>query len=261
MWALLATLARADELDARIELYDAMLAEAAWGDLDTAIAAYRRLSRNVGERDPAGTDALYWLGNALDQLDQPEEAREALVGGISSGRCTGCRDLLERISIDGESVTSVPVRWSFDDANHGFFHPWTVQDTGSIRLAPGPKGDPSLEWTSNAQARRPDQLVVGFRHPSPAPHTVRFELTATGLTAILQVWAQDDDGRTWTLPEPVVIEAGQRRAVTIALSALIPEDGGPPLEPAALSRLTLVDLTGTRGSGPHTLWIDDFEVR
>lgn len=262
MWAAaLAGLAGATELDARAALYDAMLAEAAWGDLDAAVATYKRLSRSLPDRDPVATEALFWLGHALDQRGSAEEAREALIGGIATGRCDGCRALLERIAIDEESVTVVPVRWTFDDARHGFFHPWTLQDAGAIRLAPGPDGDPALEWTSMAEARRPDQLVVGFRSPSPPPVGLRFEITAADRPALLQLWAQDADGRVYTLPEPVVLAPGAPRPVAVTLAALAPAEPGPPLDPARLSRVVLVDVTGGRQPGPHRVWLDDFEVR
>ena len=253
----------AEEPEPRIELYDTMLQEALSGDLRQATSKYRTLARRLAAEDPARAEALLWLGRALYDLGEVEDAREALLDGIRSGLCPiRCRELLEIIEVDQESITRTPTAWTFDQTDHGFFHPWKVQDLGGIRIGTAPTGDPALEWTTFAQARRPDRLVVGFQRPLPVPRTVRLTMTSGAHEALLQVVVEDEAGRRYGLSEALVVVPGAPRRFVVPLRALQPVDpGGPPLNPAALWRLALVDLTGQRTTGPNTLWIHDFEVR
>ena len=260
-WALVAW--GADEVQDRVELYDAMLQEALTGDLQAAALAYRSLSRKLPAEDPTRAEALLWLGRALYDLGEVEEARESLLDGIRSGLCPNrCRELLEIIEVDQESITATPTAWTFDQTDHGIFHPWLVQDLGSIKIATSPNGDPALEWSTTAQTRKPDRLVVGFQRPFPPPEEVRLTVTSSTHDALLQMLVEDEAGRRYGLPEALVVLPGAPRRITVPLRLLEPvEPADPPCDPATLWRLTLVDLTGNRATGPNTLWIHDFEVR
>lgn len=263
MWLWVACAWAADDLEHRVELYDALLREALSGDLEQATVAYRSLSRKLPIDDPIRADALLWLGRALYDLGEVDQARDALLDGIRSGLCpVRCRELLEIVEVDQASITRTPTSWTFDQTDHGLFHPWQVQDLGGIRIDVSPAGDAALEWTTIAQTRKPDRLVVGFQRPAPAPEQLRITVTSSALEALLQILVEDDGGRRYGLPEALVVKPGGPRRLTVPLRVLEPVDpADPPLDPAGLWRLTLVDLTGSRSPGPNTLWLHDFEVR
>jgi hypothetical protein len=252
-------LAQAEELDSRIQLYDALLAEV-HGEVETAVARYTELSRTLSDEDPTLSESLYWLGHGLYDLGRVDDARQALRDGIRNGTCPRCRDLLGVIDIESSAITSVPVEWTFHDATHGLFHPWRVQELGSIQVAPAPWGDPGLQWTTIARPGEPDRLVVGFRDPSPAPESVRFVVVSTDLVAWIDVVAEDDHGRTFALEGPIAASRGVARRIAVPFSQLVPTDKGPPLDTRHLVLLSIVDRTASRSSGTNRLWIDDFEV-
>jgi hypothetical protein len=260
VWPLFAVPAYAQELDSRIRLYDALLADV-HGDLESAVGRYTHLSRTLSDQDPTLSESLYWLGHGLYDLGRIDEAREALKEGIRSGTCPRCRDLLGVIDIEDAAITTVPVEWTFEDMAHGLFHPWRVQELGSIEVTPAPWGDAGLLWTTIARPGEPDRLVVGFRDPDPAPEIVRFVVVSTDLVALIDVVAEDDHGRTFSLQTPLPASRGVARRIPVTLGSLVPTDGGAPLDTRHLVLLSIVDRTASRSAGTNSLWIDDFEVR
>lgn len=251
------------EADRKATLQDGLLREAT-GDLVGAIALYRTLSSGAADDDPVRIDALQWLGRLYDEIGEVALAREVLLEGVRSGS-RACQDLLERIDIEAESITAVPVLWAFDSSDHGFFHPWTVQDRGAIRLGTDPLGEPALEWSTDP--RRRDHLVVGFAEPDPAPEQLRFEMRSSRLDVLLQVVMWDDMGNTWRMPDPIPVPPGAAVPVILRLRDLVPD---PPangeLNAEHAWRLVLEqDTTGARASADsterNTVWIDDFELK
>jgi len=249
--------------DRRATLQDGLLREAT-GDLAGAVALYRTLSSGAADDDPVRIDALQWLGRLYHEIGEVDLAREVLLEGVRSGS-RACQDLLERIDIEAESIRTVPVLWDFESPDHAFFHPWTVQDRGAIRLGADPLGEPALEWSTDP--RRRDHLVVGLEEPKPAPQQLRFEIRSSRLEVLLQVVMWDEMGNTWRMPDPIVVPPGAAVPVVLRLRDLVPD---PPatgaLNTGQAWRLVLEqDTTGGRaGDGSterNTVWIDDFELK
>ena len=255
LWLLAPALA--DEADARRALWDALLTEAERGDVAGAVQRFQELSRTLGAESATQAEALYWLGHGLYELDRIPDARGALLDGIRSGRCPQCRDLLEEIELELHSVTAVPTLWTFDDGQHGLFHPFAVQDQGAIQVADGLTG-PALRWTTLVRDREPDRLELGLRTTSA--RQVRFSIRSVSLDALIEVRAEDVFGRLYT-SDPIEVPDGPVRRVVVPLDAFSRVETGEPLDPAEVARVELVDLTGARLSGANVLWIDDFEVR
>ena len=253
-------IAAANELDNRIEFYDALLADS-HGDLDAAVQHYTQLSRTLSDEDPTRSESLYWLGHGLYDLGRTDEARRALLDGIWIGACVRCRDLLEVIEVEDAAITTVPVSWDFHGGTHGLFHPWRVQELGSIRVASAPWGDLGLEWETNARPGDPDRLVVGFRDPSPAPQSVRFQVVSSDLMAWIDIVVEDDHGRTFALEDPILAIRGVAKQISVPLAELVPNDGGARLDPSRMVLLSIVDRTASRSAGQNHLWLDDFEIR
>lgn len=255
-------------LASRIQLYDALLVDAR-GDQAGAVDRYEKLSRTLSDTDPTLADALYWLGLGEWELGRVPEARRALLDGIRTGGCPTCRDLLEAIELDAASITTIPAAIGFESGNHTVFHPWRVQQLGSIGVGVGPAGDAALEWTTLARPGDPDRLVIGLRTPTPAPVAFAFDVWSVGLDAVLDVVAEDDDGRQWSLAQPIEVPRGPKTRVWVPLAALVPVAGpaqadAPParsVAPAHLVSLSIVDRTALRRSGPNDLWIDDLALK
>lgn len=249
-------------LNARASLHEAMAQEVIHGDLEGSARHYLRMSRNRATDDATRAETLFSLGRAMYDLGRIDLARDALLEGIRSGVCPiHCRDLLETMEIDLDSVTTVPTRWTFDETDHGFFHPGAVQDLGAIKLGEAPDGDRALAWSTAPQARRPDRLVLGLKRPDPAPAVVSMRITSETLDAILQLVVEDEAGHRYSLPSARALPAGRPRTLELPLSLLVPlQPGTPPLDPTQLNRLALIDLTGARTSGSNTLWIHEFAL-
>ena len=265
VWLVLAT-AQAQDLsgtDRRAVLQDGLLREA-MGDAVGAIALYRTLSTGGADDDPVRLDALQALGRLYDDIGEVSLAREALLEGVRSGS-RACQDQLERIDIEAESITTVPVLWTFDSPDHGFFHPWTVQDRGAIRLGVDPLGEKSLEWST--EPRRRDHLVVGLDRPQPTPEVLRFMVRSSRLEVLLQLVVEDDLGNTWRMPDAVTVAPGAAQQVAVKLRDLVPDPPATGALPADHAwRLVLEqDTTGARNADDsaerNTVWIDDFEIR
>ncbi len=230
----------------------------------SSVALYRTLSSGAADDDPVRIDALQWLGRLYHEIGDVELAREALLEGVRSGS-RACQDLLERIDIEAESIRAVPVLWDFDSPDHGFFHPWTVQDRGAIRLGRDPVGEPVLEWSTDP--RRRDHLVVGLEEPTPPPQQLRFEIRSSRLEVLLQVVVWDEMGNSWRMADAIVVPPGAAVPVILRLRDLVPD---PPatgaLDAGQAWRLMLEqDTTGARAEDEsaerNTVWIDDFELK
>lgn len=249
-------------LASRIQLYDALLVDAR-GDQAGAVDQYEKLSRTLSDTDPTLADALYWLGLGQWELGHVPEARRALLDGIRTGGCPMCRDLLEAIELDAASIRAIPTAIGFESGNHTVFHPWRVQQLGSIGVGVGPAGDAALEWTTLARPGDPDRLVIGLGTPTPPPTAFAFDVWSTALDAVLDVVAEDDDGRQWSLEAYVEVPRGPKTHVWVPLASLVPTDAPPDraLAPSELVSLSIVDRTALKRSGPNDLWIDDLELK
>jgi len=249
-------------------LHDMMLLEAADHAVDEAADGYDDLARALGPDDPARSEALYWLGRLRYEQGDVDGARtvlrECVRTGLDKARCL---ELLGRIELDQSSITTVPVRWTFDDTTHGVVHPWRYADKGSIRIhREGELDDPMLAWSTVVDARKDDQLVVGFASPSPTPEGVRFLLRSRDLEAYVRVQVYDTQGRRYEAAPPKAVlhvPRGEMIIVDLSFDQLTSDDPAPtPFDPDAIDRLVIQDVTAFYGAttGPNELSIDDFQV-
>jgi hypothetical protein len=165
MWLLVAA-AWGQDLDDRQRLNEALLDEAAYGDVRGAIVKFDALAKRLRADDPLRGEVIFALGRAHWTLDDADSARQWLLEGIRTGVCpTRCRDLLERVELERAQVTALPVRWTFDPnaPEHALFHPWRFQDRGSIRVSEAG----TLVWGTTPNRRQPDRLTMGFGDVGP----------------------------------------------------------------------------------------------
>lgn len=271
-WALVAlactSVARADDHGRSWDtIHAALLEEALDGDLQAARDSYEDLVHNhLPAGDPALAEMLFWLGDVRYLLGDLEGARRALDEcnrtGMNKARCLDLRgdiDLLE------DSITTVPVAWSFDDADHGFAHPRAYWDKGSIRISQNPQSrDSVLAWSTSVDPLKTDLLVVGFNHPSPPPVSVGFNVTSTQLDGAIRLKFIDNNGREF-VPSTGTFSLPQDRAVRVHVMLENVAAAGSiddPLDPTRLHQLIIEDVTNYKGlNGPNELHIDDFIVR
>lgn len=251
-------------IESREEVEDALLVEAAYGDWASAVRTYGRIVANRPIDDPSRARALYALGRLQSELGEPEAARTALLEGIRTGSCLDpCHELLGRIELEQESITTLPVRWTFDDSDHGFFHPWQFDDRGTIRLERRSE-DTFLLWRTTVDVRG-DQLVVGFDNPTPPPSRIRFTAQARLTEAWLQVVVIDDLGRAYSPPTGNIhIPVNRPTLIEVDLSAVHPVDPlDPVLDAGSIALVQLRDVSGIEGEphgSVHLIYLDDFEV-
>lgn len=264
--ALVLAPARADELQRTWELsHEAMFLDALYGGPAAAVRRYEALlHEELSAGDPSLSRTLYHLAYARYVMGDVDGAREALDACIRSGHLKAdCLDLRSRIDLDAEGVHAVPTRWTFDDEDHGVFHPRIYWDKGSIRIADR-DGDALLAWSTAVDGARPDRLVVGFRNPTPPPQQITWEIESAEIEAAVRLELVDIDGHVYTpANRRIALPRGQRHVLRVVLAEAVPVDRtSPPLDPARLHRMHLIDVTGTTGQlGRNELHIHRFEVR
>lgn len=247
--------------------YDAALRESLDGDLEAAEDRYEDLVHNVL---PSGVEmlaiTLFRLGRVRYLLGDINGARDTLDSCIATGlqkvRCFGLRG---QIDLEADAVHDVPMKWTFDDAQHGFLHPRTHWDKGSIRIRKDPLTEAgSLEWSTHVDAIREDMLVVGFRSPRPTPREVRLTMLSREIDATVRLEFEDIDGRRYVpLSRTNALPRGEEVDVRLALSSLRSVDSDdPPLNARELHRMYIIDVTGVFGQvGHNVLRLDNFQVR
>lgn len=250
----LAAAAVAQPRSERALVQRALVAEAIRGDLPTAISRYTQLVRTLPDDHPLWIVSVVALARDLYDEGRVSEAREALRMAFRKGRCEAeCQQLSQHIAIDEESVRELPVEWTFSNDNPGLFHFWAHQDRGE--LVPGARG---LSWTTHPDPQQPDRLVVGFIRPEPAPERLEFTVRSVGSTSTLRVVLEDESGNRFTTaitPVPADLDA----KVVATLSEAVSDDVPATLDPSALSRVALEDLTGRRVDA-HTIEILAFRA-
>lgn len=238
--------------------------EALASDLSGVLAEWSQLSASqLSAADPALGEALLSLGEARWLSGDIAGAREALDACVrqAAGR-QRCAELRATIDLEVEAVRAVPVHWTFDDADHGLFHPRAFWERGSIRLDRRGE-DGVLIWTTRVDALGYDQLVAGFDRPSPAPARITLTLRSEARDARLEVIGEDDAGHRYPLTRPPLrLPQGETVRVTLPLVARRGlEPDMPPLDPGRMYRLRLRDVTALDGTpGDNTLLLTDLVI-
>jgi len=238
--------------------------EALASDLSDVQAYWARLATSqLSASDAALGVALFELGESRWLSGDIADAREALDSCIrQTAERQRCAELRARIDLEVEAVRAVPVHWTFDDADHGLFHPRAFWERGSIRL--GRVGDDGvLLWRTHVDALGNDQLVAGFDRPVPPPARVSLTVRAQSRDARLEVVVEDDLGHQYPLTRPALrLPQGETVRVTLPLvDRSGPGPDMPPLDASRLYRLRLVDVTARRGgTGEHVVVLSDLVI-
>ncbi len=239
-----------------------LLEESMAGPSPWVEGAFIELTQQLPAGSPVRARALLSLGQTRYALDDLDGARAALRECVRTGPGRApCLQLLGRLELELGAVRNVPVRWSFDNPDHGFVHPWSYASRGTVRIDEV-GGDPALAWTTTVAAQADDQLVLGFDHPDPTPEGVRFTVHATAFDAHLRLIAFDAQGRRYTRGQ-FIAPVGRALEVVArfrTFEGVDPNQGA--LDASTLHELVIQDVTGyvARSRGQNSLIIDDFEV-
>jgi hypothetical protein len=188
-----------------------------------------------------------------------DEARDAYREGVRGGSCPRCLLELEELEIERHAVSDRPTVWTFDDADHGVFHPAAVQSYGLIRLGPDAGGRTALVWSILPRAGSQDRLVFAL---SGGARAILLAARPEDAAGALDLVAEDHRGRRYATREPLRFPADAWTELEVLLADLDPlEADDPPLEPGRAVRVEVIDRTGPRRGGAVTWWIDRIEVR
>ncbi len=246
-------------------LHQAQLIEAGDGDLARAAKDYQALVRSLGTDAPFRGRALFALGRVRYLMGDIKRAREALKEGIRTNTCyDACNELLSQLELEQNAVREVPVLWTFDSPDHGFFHPWMFATRGSIRISEEAGRKTALVWETVVDSHERDMLVVGFDRPKPTPEHILMKMQSEKIAAQVEIVILDEAGNAFRprggrIPVPAL----DVMEIDVSLRHLVPIDAGsPPFDPSRISRFEIRDVSAVAGRvGPNALYIDDFEVR
>lgn len=257
--------AHAQAIDAWGALQDAKLAEAVDGDLRSAMATYEQLMKRLHIDHPVRGDALYAYARAAWVLGDNARARQVLLQGIRTRTCdVPCRDLLERIDFETYAVASLPVRWNFQDSEHGLFHPWRLDEYGALRVSEAQEdGNRVLIWSSASNVQRQDRLMIGLAIADAQPTTFKLKIRSKLPNAWIQLAAFDQNGVEYRSGGTgLQLPTNREMNVQFDLERLAPRDGVLPVETTPLVRLELLETSALEGGtdGPNELYLDDIEI-
>ncbi len=258
----LALTATADDT-AWLQLHEALFAELAEGDTESARAGLEGLIRELPSSEPAWSEAVYWLGLHHYERAEPDLAQEVLRTGVRLGtERSRLLSLLSAIEIERAALRSLPVKWTFE-RDHGLIHPWPHAERASVRVVQT-DGGAELAWVSEVDVRESDQLIIGFDDPQPAPTELEFTARSLRMPAALRVTAIDDRGARYGPVEPTFsLAVGELTTITVSFRDLLPLDDTPRAFAAGrIARIAIQDVTAWLGSsGENELRIDDVSIR
>jgi hypothetical protein len=250
-------------------LADSRLVEVGDGQLSQALLQYEQLAEDLAADHPLRPMTLHHIGRIRYTLGQVDEARSALLECVRTTQDpdirVACLELQGQIQLEVDSIRTVPTHWTFDDTNHGIFHPWRFDDIGSIRIDIDPQSNgPVLAWSTQVDVRKGDELRVGFMAPSPSPKTISLKVYARNMDAWLRAVIYDIHGRSYIANNKATsVPVGSWVEFEVDLTSLRALDNeSVAFDPAELTALVLQDVTAYYGeSGNNKLLIDDFMVQ
>jgi len=239
----------------------AKLSVSADGDLRRAAQIYEDLSQLEGtETATLRREALLQLANVrLNQGDLLgaraafERCHRINTSGEANINTEQCLLGARKVAVRENAVTSLPVKWTFDDENHGFV---VFGQGGTTTVDQG-----SLVWRQELD-QYVGRLVVGLRVPNSEPVGIRLSVRAEAVAANLSMIVKDQVGNVYWEPKPFL--AGARtRTVEVRFKDLTPWDESmPPIDPNVLVEIQLLDTTELLQSTQQTpiIIIEEFEI-
>lgn len=267
-WLLASTLMGQD-VRAWQGLHEGLLMESADGDLDEAIAWYEGWIAGLPPEDPTQAELHYWLGRAYYAKGEYESARKALLSAMGDPTIRlQAQVLMGQIDAQELQVRKLPIAYDFTTGTGHFLHSWLYPDKGSIRSELPPESDnPALAWRTKVLEREDDAIEIWFDPDLEGPEHIEFRVHAKNFRGLLVLAADDDKGRRYIYPEPIVAPIDEWVLITADLSSFVLQDTGGLAEghmsPGSVVSISLWDRTsfGATSRGENVIYLDDLELR
>ena len=179
------------------QLHEALLKESVDGDLDGALKIYDYLGVHLSpleETGPILVEALYQLGYGHFKKGELEKARVKLKECIRVGNSERCRQLLSRIALQANAVTTLPIRWDFDDRQHGFV---LLSGVGAVTVVQQDEVS-ALKWAWPT-GQNSDTLAIRIDGRQSPPRKARLFAGLERGRRLLYPVAEDRNGQRFVL--------------------------------------------------------------
>ena len=187
----------AEYLEEWERLHEALLKESADGDLDGALIIFESLAGRLSsspETGPILAEALFQLGYGYAKQGNTDLARVKLKECIRVSGSPRCRHLLSKIALDENALKELPVRWDFDNRQHGFV---LIPGIGSVQVEVQ-EGSSHLKW-SLPSGSNPDVLALTMNEPKPGPRKVRLSAYLAQGERLIYPVVEDQSGQRYVL--------------------------------------------------------------
>lgn len=176
--------------------------------------------------------------------------------------------LLGQMDAQELQVRKLPIAYDFNTGTGHFLHSWLYPDKGSIRSELPPQSEnPALAWRTQVLEREDDAIEIWFDPDLEGPEYIEFRVHAKNFRGFLVLAADDDKGRRYIYPEPIVAPTDEWVLITADLSSFVLQDTGGLAEghmtPGTVVSLSLWDRTafGATSRGENVIYLDDMELR
>ena len=191
------------------QLHEALLKESVDGDLDGAIKMYDYLGVHLSpleETGPILVEALYQLGYGHFKNGETEKARIKLKECIRVSNSERCRNLLSRIALGANAIDTLPLRWDFEDRQHGFV---LLSGVGSVTVVKQDEVS-ALRWALPS-GQNPDTLAIHINTQGTKPQKARLFASLERGERLIYPVAEDRNGKRFVLKKgPLQVNAVPR---------------------------------------------------
>lgn len=242
-------------------LHAALLAESVDGDLEGAIATFEALAGRLSattETGPILAEALFQLGYAYVKKGDTDRARAKLRECLRVSGSERCRHLLSKIALEENAISTLPLRWEFNDNQHGFV---LIPGTGSVRVS-GDTRNNWLKW-SLPEGSNPDVLAFSIRPEALPAKRARFVAYVQRGERLVYPVIEDDYGNRFTLSDGPLELTETPKEYELNLREFVGLDApNRTLNLQHFYRFEFHERTmpDTKANGSSTLVIDWFEV-
>jgi hypothetical protein len=253
----------ADDVRTWEGLYDARLVEAADGNAVLALQYYQELlPEDMSRKYPLRPEILYWLGRARFMAGDLDGAVVALrEAAMSPDEKKKAEALLAHIEMTRKGVTTLPVRWNFEEGPGSLVRGADAPAAGGLTVRSVGEAERVLAWDTVVRAQEIDRLSFSFSGDQEV-REIYFRARAGSFPAEIQVLLHSADGTRFSAPLSIIpTEEWVDIRLPIVLFRTL--DPLPGASLTAVRRVEIQDITGYLSSdrGDNTIFLDDFLVQ
>ncbi len=253
----------ADDVRTWEGLYDARLVEAADGNAVLALQYYQELlPEDMSRKYALRPEILYWLGRARFMAGDLDGAVVALREAAASvEEKKKAEALLAHIELTRKGVTTLPVRWNFEEGPGSLVRGADAPAVGRLDVRSVGENEHALAWDTVARAQEIDRLSLSFSGDQEV-REIYFRARASSFPAEIQVLLHSADGTRFSAPLSI-IPTEDWVDIRLPIVFFRTLDPLPGASLTAVRRVEIQDITGYLSSdrGENTIFLDDFLVQ